>query len=121
MARRKRGPEAELLDQCLKQLELLARFCPLVWVRLNSGNILTGGRMIRLAPAGTPDLLVGGRGKVLFVELKAPKGAIRKSQREWADRAKAAGVSVYVARTLDEFVGCLRTGGVVPDWGGELP
>jgi hypothetical protein len=58
---------------------------------------------------GVPDYIIVGRGKVLFVEMKAKGGKARPEQREWIDAINAVGGPVraeicYGAIEAIEFV-----------------
>lgn len=63
---------------------------------------------------GVPDLLVWPRGyqtimgweepRPLYIEVKSRKGRLLESQRSWRSAAEARGITVAVARTLDEAI-----------------
>jgi hypothetical protein len=59
------------------------------------------------ACAGFPDLVLVRRGRLLFIELKAPKGKLTELQSEWLDdlakvaNATAGQVEVHVWRPAD--------------------
>lgn len=73
-------------------------------MRLNSGMVENkyGGR-IRLAPAGTPDLLCIKDGKCLFIEVKSEKGKITPLQEEFGDKLRSYGAEVIVSRGIDDL------------------
>jgi hypothetical protein len=50
---------------------------------------------------GFPDLVIVGRGGVLFRELKTAKGRLTDAQRTWLDRLSAAGADADVWRPTD--------------------
>ncbi len=75
-------------------------------LRINSGAIRTqGGGLVRLAPPGTPDLLViGPEGYVAWLEIKTPQGRLTEYQKAMHRRLKGLGQAVLVVRSLSEVV-----------------
>jgi hypothetical protein len=77
------------------------------WTAIPGGD----GRETR-APgyrSGTPDLIFVYRGKILFVELKRPRGGrASDAQREAHQAIERAGGLVYMARSLDLVVSLIR-------------
>jgi len=73
-------------------------------VRLNAGAIQAeGGRLVRLAPAFPPDLLVvlpGGR--VVFLEVKTPTGRLTAAQQRVHAALAELGATVVVVRSVEE-------------------
>lgn len=59
---------------------------------------------------GFPDLVLVGRGRVIFAELKTAKGVVSDDQREWIEAIAATPVEVYLWRPadLDEIAEILR-------------
>ncbi len=95
--------EADLLRGVLKALAARRVFC---W-RNNSGVTVLGAgkskRVIRGAPAGSPDILgviPGSDGSLFGLELKTERGRVTDTQHDWHERAKAQGVRVGVARSV---------------------
>jgi hypothetical protein len=81
-----------------------------VWCwRANAGIAKTKeGDRIRLAPPGTPDvLLVLPGGYLAGMEAKTPTGAVRTTQRAWARVAADHGVRYAVVRSAAEVVATL--------------
>lgn len=77
-------------------------------VRLNAGAMRIGSRLVRLAPAGTPDLLVvvpGGR--IVFVEVKTPAGRLSPAQRSAHAELTRLGATVVVVRSVDDALDLL--------------
>lgn len=110
-------------------LAYLARCGVIAW-RANSGSVPSqGGGLVRLAPAGTADVIgclpgapLAGpgvpAGRMLAVELKRPgKGDdLRPAQAEWQGRLRRAGALVLVATSCRDVCLALRGAGyLVPD------
>lgn len=105
----KKPNETALVRQVLEYLRL--RKIP-SW-RANAGGAMRGGRLVKMAPAGTPDVLAilpGGR--LLGVEAKSPTGRLRETQIAWRDAAEKAGALYWVVRSLDDLIGGLKREGV---------
>ena len=56
---------------------------------------------------GFADLLVISSGRVLFLELKAPKGRLRPEQEAFRDAVLAQGFGWTLVRSLDDALGAL--------------
>lgn len=92
-------PEAAALCEVLRAL----RAHPLVaWCeRMNSGAARVGGRFIRFGFTGCPDVLGMLRdGRLLGVEVKAPKGKLRPEQAVFLERIRSGGGVSFVAHDL---------------------
>jgi hypothetical protein len=50
---------------------------------------------------GFPDLVLVGRGRVVFAELKSEDGVLRLDQRGWINALRESGAEVYVWRPAD--------------------
>ena len=61
--------------------------------------------------AGFADLMVMGDGRVLFLELKAPKGRLRPDQEAFRDAVLAQGFGWALVRSLDDALGALADHG----------
>ncbi|NDP40149.1 MAG: VRR-NUC domain-containing protein [Rhodoferax sp.] len=99
-------PEAAALAEVLKAL----RAHPLVaWAeRQNSGAAKVGNRFIRFGWPGCPDVLGQLRdGRLLGVEVKAPKGRPSPEQVAFLDRIRGAGGVGFIARDLRDVVQAL--------------
>ncbi len=57
--------------------------------------------------AGFADLMILCEGRVLFLELKAPKGRLRPDQETFRDTVLAQGFSWALVRSLDDALGVL--------------
>jgi len=57
--------------------------------------------------AGFADLMVLHDGRVLFLELKAPKGRLRPDQEAFRDAVLAQGFGWALVRSLDDALGAL--------------
>ena len=64
-------------SQIQKQAIELLKLSGYLVFRLNSGRARNN---IRLCPPGTPDLLAVKQGRVLWIEMKKPGGALSESQ-----------------------------------------
>ena len=60
---------------------------------------------------GFADLMVLCDGRVLFLELKAPKGRLRPSQEAFRDAVRAQGFGWALVRSLDDALGTLADHG----------
>ena len=90
-------PEAAALVEVLQAL----RAHPAVaWAeRQNTGAAKVGGRFIRFGWPGCPDVLGQLKdGRLLGVEVKAPKGRLRPEQGLFLERIRAAAGVAFVAR-----------------------
>ena len=56
---------------------------------------------------GFADLMVISEGRVLFLELKAPRGRLRPEQEAFRDAVLAQGLSWSLVRSLDDALGAL--------------
>jgi hypothetical protein len=64
-----------------------------------------GARFVRFGWPGCPDVLGQlNDGRLLGVEVKAPKGKLRPEQAVFLDRVRAAGGVGFVARDLRDVV-----------------
>jgi len=70
-----------------------------VATRVNSGgSISKGNRHIKLADAGTSDIIACYRGQYLAIEVKYLDGKVSKEQEEFGVKVEAAGGWFVVAR-----------------------
>jgi hypothetical protein len=90
-------PEAAALVEVLKALKAHPA---VVWCeRMNSGAAKVGGRFIRFGFTGCPDVLGQLKdGRLLGVEVKAPKGKLRLEQAVFLERINGAGGLGFIAR-----------------------
>ena len=92
-------PEAAALAEVLKAL----RAHPAVaWVeRMNTGAARIGNRFVKFGFTGCPDVLGQlNDGRLLGVEVKAPKGKLRPEQAFMLERIAGAGGIGFVAHDL---------------------
>ncbi len=61
--------------------------------------------------AGFADLMVLSDGRVLFLELKAPKGRLRPTQETFRDTVCAQGFGWALVRSVDDALGALADNG----------
>lgn len=107
--RRRSPPRAKADGGLVPKIITLCKLRRLWCWRANSGIAKTKeGDRIRLAPPGTPDvLLVLPGGYLAGLEAKSPTGAVRTSQRAWARVAADHGVRYAVVRSAAEVVAVL--------------
>ena len=99
-------PEAAALCEVLKALQAhpAVSWCE----RMNSGAARVGGRFIRFGFTGCPDVLGMLRdGRLLGVEVKAPKGKLRPEQAVFLERVRAGGGVAFVARDCRDVLQAL--------------
>jgi hypothetical protein len=98
--------------------EFLARALPVnvLWSHLPFGenrNVVTGARLKRMGTKrGWPDYLVIANGKMISLELKAPKGKVSDEQREFSVTFSGLGGFYHVCRSLDDVEAALIAAGV---------
>lgn len=104
---RKRSPEADLQAQVIRMLAASLPPGSIWWHTPNEGKRgwaaqaefkRLGGR------AGIPDLTIIHDGRALFIELKAPKGRVTRTQADMHAKLQAAGCDVLVARSVEEVM-----------------
>lgn len=97
--------ETALVRSILRTLQMKG-----VWSwRVNSGmqraTYHGKDRFIKLAPAGSPDILgVIGDGRLFGLEVKTETGRVLATQQRWHDKAARHGVRVAVVRSVGEAV-----------------
>jgi len=77
-----------------------AEACGAVVIRMNAGR---GRYNQKLAPPGTPDLLIIGKHRTVWVEVKAPDGKLRQVQEEMIQLLRDRGHEVTVAREVTDL------------------
>lgn len=90
--------EAALLAAALDLLAL--RGIPAL--RINAGQLKVGSRLVRLAPAGTSDILaiLPPQGRFLAIEVKTPSGRLTADQRAFLEGVRRCGGVAMVVRDL---------------------
>lgn len=53
---------------------------------------------------GIPDRILHWNGKVIYLEIKAPKGKLSEGQKVFQEQCKADGIDYLVIRDLDELI-----------------
>jgi len=96
-------PEAMALIEVLKALRAHPA---VVWCeRMNSGATRIGTRWVKFGFVGCPDLLGMLRdGRLLGVEVKAPRGKLRPEQAVFLERIRAGGGVSFVARDCRDVI-----------------
>lgn len=94
--------EAAIQKQCIEYLRAAGA---LVW-RMNSGTVRgSSGCPVRLAPAGTPDILAIDRlGQAWWIEVKKPNEKLRPAQVAMHEELVAHNQIVAVVHDLQELV-----------------
>jgi len=72
------------------------------FVRVQAGSIRIGNRLIRMAAAGTADLVGSYRGRAIALEVKTAKGRQAETQAAWEKRWADAGGIYAVVRSAAE-------------------
>jgi hypothetical protein len=102
-----RRPNRKLeADAQVEVLKALHAHPAVAWCeRMNSGAARVGKRFIKFGFPGCPDVLGQLRdGRLMAVEVKAPKGKLRPEQKIVLERIREAGGLAFVARNcLDVF------------------
>lgn len=80
----------------------VAHFAPSLSPR---GNWMTA---VAADGAGFPDLVLVGRNRILFVEVKLEKGRVSDAQHMWLDALKETSAEVYVWRPSDLDAGTIE-------------
>jgi len=96
--------ETQLVRSILRTLQMKGVWC---W-RVNSGLTVLGSgkskRVIKGAPAGTPDIIGTVEGRMFGLEVKTETGRVLATQQRWHDKAARHGVKVAVVRSVGEAV-----------------
>ena len=72
---------------------------------MNSGATRIGNRFVKFGFVGCPDVLGQLRdGRLLGVEVKAPKGKLRPEQAVFLERINSAGGLAFVARDCRDVI-----------------
>jgi hypothetical protein len=108
---RRRAPEAQIQAAIVDRLRfhgVLAVSVPNEGRRsAATGRALKGTGM----RPGFPDLICMQAGRVMFLEVKAPRGRLSASQEIFHDELQRQGMQVAVVRSQDEAVAALRGAG----------
>ena len=101
--------ERDIKKTCGEFLSALQNMKRLIFLRLNSGDILTGEgeakRLVRCCPAGTSDSIVilpKSRG-VIFVEYKSKKGKQSRDQLAFEKKVTEQGHEYWLVSDYDAF------------------
>ena len=104
--------ERHLQRQAIEYLTYEQNSGRLLFLRVNSGMIPIDAarrRMVRMAPAGFPDLIIFGQRRTVFVELKSEKGKQTESQREFERKAQTLNYQYAVIRSFIELQALVQT------------
>lgn len=110
LERKNERPEAAALVEVLKALE---SHPSVAWVkRMNSGAVRMGKRFVRFGWPGCPDVLGQLRdGRLIGVEVNAPKGTLRPEQAIFLEKIRQAGGVAFLARNCRDVFRELGNGG----------
>ena len=101
--------EDQIQKACVTWLHVQERLGHLCFFAVPNGGKLSAatGALLKATGtrAGVPDItILFPSAKALFVELKAPKGTLQPSQKEWRDKLQAYGFAWGEARSLDDLI-----------------
>jgi len=112
-------PEDGIQKACIDLLAVYEQRGKLTYLHVPNGARLTnakrqGGRMKALGVrAGVPDLIiVWPMGRTAWIELKAPGGTMRATQKDWRDMLQGFGHEWYLMRDADQLYTYLKAMGV---------
>ncbi len=110
--RKNRTPEAGALREVL---QALTAHPAVAWCeRMNSGAAKIGNRFVRFGWTGCPDVLGQLKdGRLLGVEVKAPKGKLRPEQTIFLERIRCAGGVAFMARDCRDVMRELDIAGMM--------
>ena len=85
------------MKRLIKESDIEREFCKRVKAK--------GGLALKFISsiAGVPDRIVILNADVFFVELKAPRGCLRKVQKAMIAKMRAAGAEVHVVRSFNQI------------------
>ena len=92
------------LNKQLKIQKEIIDYCKLrgaIVFRMNAGSAKYN---IKLAPKGTPDLLVVMESRSFWIEIKTPKGKVKPDQEKMHTDLREKGQRVYVCRSVEELI-----------------
>jgi hypothetical protein len=98
-------PEGEVQKAILDYLSVRGIFH---W-RVNTGAMRRNGRLVRFGTAGVSDIIgVLPGGRILAIEVKAPKKYPTEAQKDFLAQVKAAGGVGFVAYGVEDVAEHLR-------------
>ena len=62
--------------------------------------------------AGFSDLIIVSGGRMLFLEVKGPRGRLRPAQRAFRDAVQAQGLAWALVRSPEDALGALKAHGL---------
>jgi hypothetical protein len=96
--------EQDLEKACIEYLSFLPE--TFAWKNQTGGTPITsnGRTFIKKAPCtGVSDITIIHKGKVMFVELKVPKGKQSENQKEFQRNVEIAGGSYFIITSLADL------------------
>lgn len=99
---------SDLTSPLIKMIGQMGIFCE----RMNSGKVRVRGGWMQLHSAGTADILVFYRSRVIWFETKDAKGHTNKeqidNQARFRDKVEAIGHEYYRIKSIDDALAVLR-------------
>ena len=104
--RKPRHIESEIQQSCVRWFRLtFPKYIIFSIPNGGSRNVVEAANLKKEgALAGASDLMVIADHRVLFVEMKTPKGRQQESQKEFQHRVEVLGHRYVVCRSLDDFM-----------------
>ena len=101
--------EADIKASCESFLAALQNMDRLIWLRLNSGDLIIGEgaakRRVRCCPRGTSDnlVIIPNPTRVLFVEYKSAGGKQSRDQLAFEKTVERQGHEYWLVSDIDAF------------------
>ena len=99
--------EADIKRSCEEFLYCLMNMDKLIYLRLNSGDILIGEgkakRRVRCCPKGTSDGLVMTKEANIFIEYKSVSGKQKREQLAFEKKVEGFGFEYWLVSDFDGF------------------
>ena len=105
--------EADIKSTCESFLYSLMNMNKLVYLRLNSGDLIIGEgkykRRVRCCPKGTSDgLVMSNKGKNVFVEYKSAVGKQTREQVAFEKSVESQGHEYWIVKDTEAFIEAIK-------------